>query len=362
VQTGFGDDAGPSTPAAPRATWWALLAVVCCGLTGCADAVRTASQTAVPIVVSSGLGELATPQSQAQLKAIAASPAVQEAGYGVGLGIGRGILDEGTAFLGGSGSHADEPPPAVGVAAPGGTATANAPTTRAAGARPAGPATAPATASATTTPASTQPSGAAKGMAFLQSNIGPVVGDVMRVAVTEGMRQGVGLEGRAEIRAAAETAGEGFMTGVTRSAERDTVPMLDRMLRDRLDPALDAAVHRRLGTALHDVLQEQVAPVVRQLVADCARDTLKMPVQPDNSPDVIANALNVSKGAGMGTHAALTDMGFLKPSGEWSTRLRLTLWGGVVLVALIGLATLVLLSLRIAITWSQWRQGRRAKA
>ncbi len=343
--------------------------LACClgGLTGCADLVRTASKTAVPIVVSSGLGELATPQSQAQLKSIAASPAVQEAGYGVGLGIGRGILDEGEAFLGGTGSKSDEPAPAVGVAAtvsPGGNggATAGAPTTRPVGAGGNGGAKAVAATGPATGPAATQGAGGgpAKGMAFVQSTLTPVVGDLVRTAVREGMGQAMGTDGRAEVGALAETAGDRFVAGMTRAADRDAAPVLGRLVRDQVDPVLDDAA-RRLGPALHDVLQQQVEPVVRDLVAECVRDTLKMPVRPENAPDVVANARNVSEGASLVTHDALIGVGALDRSGQLSPRLRLALWGGVALAGLVGVAALVLLGLRILIAWGEWRRAPAAR-
>ncbi len=381
-------------------------------LGGCTGIVRNASETAVPIVVDSGLGELATPKSQAQLKSIAASPAVQEAGYGVGLGIGRGILDEGTAFLGGSGSKSDEPPVAVGVAANGqqggeSASTANSPTTKAAGkAAGAKPTTAPATStSATTTAAATtKPAGRTKGEAFLEANITPAVGGVIRSAVSEGLRQASDPEARAHVRALAESAGDGFMTGVAHAAEREGTPLLQRMLHeaagrmtgpgvqsglsnaaktlgeglgtglaqaadrdgspvvgklfhDQIDPALGDAA-KQLGPVLHELLEKQVAPAARDLVAECVRDTLKMPVRPENAPDVVANARNVSTGAGQATHDAMINMGFLSPSGDISLKLRLSLWAGGVLVAVLGVTAVVLLSLRILIAWSEWRGNR----
>jgi hypothetical protein len=326
-----------------------VLAACCCaGPAGCVNAVRQASETAVPIVVDSGLGELATPRSQAQLKSIAASPAVQEAGYGVGLGIGRGILDEGSAFLGGSASKSDEPAPAVGVAAANqGTPapiTANAPSTRPAGASPV-------TANAPTTRAA-----GSGGLGTVEASLSPMIGRMVRSAVTEGLAQATAPEERAQVRAVAEAAGDGFVSGMSRAADREAGPVVGRMMRDRFDPILDD-VARRLGPALHDVLQQEVEPVVRDLVAECVRDTLKMPVRPENSPDVIANAHNVSLGAGQGTHDALVNMGILDPSGRWSPPVRLALWGGGTLLALLGLATLLLLYIRIRIAWSQWRRA-----
>jgi hypothetical protein len=393
-----------------------ILGLLACGLTGCTGIVRNASETAVPIVVDSGLGELATAKSQAQLKSIAASPAVQEAGYGVGLGIGRGILDEGTAFLGGSASKSDEPPVAVGVAANGqnggdSAPTANSPTTQVAAGTPR---TRPATAAATTAPATTTASTAVaptkqtKGEAFLEANITPAVGGVIRSAVTEGLSQASGPQSRAQVQALAESAGDGFMTGVARAAEREGTPLLSRMfsgaftratgpdgqaalshaaqtlgeglgsglarsadrdgspvvgrlVHDQIDPAVaDAA--RQLGPVLHELLEKQVAPAARDLVAECVRDTLKMPVRPENAPDVVANARNVSTGAGQATHEALIGMGFLDASGQWSLPLRVTIWGGSTLAALVGTASLVLLSLRILIAWREWRRGPAGQA
>ena len=384
---------------------------VACGtlfLTGCAGLVRQASETAVPIVVDSGLGELATPKSQAQLKSIAASPAVQEAGYGVGLGIGRGILDEGSAFLGGAASKSDEPPTAVGVAATtqGGAAapTAGAPTTKP------GAAAAPSGGGPTTRPAASKGKGG--GLASFQGTLTPFVGDLVRSAVTEGMGQATGPEGRAQVRATAEAAGDGLVAGLTQAAERDAGPVVGRMVhsaiadglnqangpevraqlrsmaeaagdgfasglskaaeRDagpavgrivqgQINPALDDAA-RRLGPILREVLSQQVEPVVRDLVAECVRDTLKMPVRPENAPDVIANAHNVSTGAGQATHEALVGMGVLEPSGRWSLRMRLAMWGVGVLGTLVGVATLVLLVLGILIAGSEWRRRRGSRA
>ena len=329
------------------------------------QAVREASRTAVPIIVDTGLGELATPQSQAQLKSIAASPAVQEAGYGVGLGIGRGILDEGSAFLGGSASKSDEPPPAVGVAATGkgGTAgtTANAPTTRAAG--PAVVAsTAPTTrsdgASVATANAPTTRAAGAGGLASLQATLDPMVGQIVRSAVAQGMGQASGPDGRVQIRAMADAAGDGFVTGMSRAAARDAAPVVGHIFDDRVDKALDDAA-RRLGPALHDVLQQQVEPVVRDLVAECVRDTLKMPVRPENSPDVVANAHNVSTGASLATHDALMQSGLLDASGRWALPVRLAVWGGGSLVTVLGLATLLLVCLRIRLAWTESRPARR---
>jgi hypothetical protein len=143
---------------------------------------------------------------------------------------------------------------------------------------------------------------------------------------------------------------------MSRAAARESGPVVARIVRDRFDPILDD-VARRLGPALHDVLQQEVEPVVRDLVAECVRDTLKMPVRPENSPDVVANAHNVSLGAGQGTHDALVNLGVLDPSGRWSPPVRLALWGGTSLLALLGLATLLLLYIRIRIAWSQWRRA-----
>ncbi len=337
----------------------AAVAVAGC-LGGCAAAVREASRTAVPIIVSTGLGELATPQSQAQLKSIAASPAVQEAGYGVGLGIGRGILDEGVAFVGGSGSKSDEPPPAVGIAATtagGSTAapTANAPTTRMAA--PATRAAAPATQAAASAAATTRPGAGGKGVAMLESTLTPVIGEMVRSAVTQGLGQAA--DERERVRLVAETAGDGFMTGVARAAERDGTPAVDRLLRQQVDPAVDDIVRNRLGPALNQLLVQQVAPAARQLVAECVRDTLEMPVRPENAPDVVANARNASIGASLGTHQAMIELGVLEPSGQFSAHTRLTIWGGTILLALLGLAALTLLVLRILLTLSTWRSARK---
>ena len=414
-QTSLGTPDGARRPRPGSLVRWSAAAVACGGLTGCAGLVKQAATTAVPIVVSSGLGELATPQSQAQLKSIAASPAVQEAGYGVGLGIGRGILDEGSAFLGGAPAKSDEPPTAVGVAAntngaAGAPPTAGAPTTRPVAAGGTGPAdrapatTAPANGSA---PAATQAAGKPSGLATLQANLSPFFGQTVRSVVTAGMEQASGPQQRAQVRALAESAGEGVVTGMTRSAERDIVPSLKRLtgpdaqaqvrtlaetageavvagmtrsaerdgvpalqriVRDKLNPgmtadlsaslsaAFDDAVRHHLGPALHDVLQEQVAPVVRQLVAESAQDTLAMPVRPENAPNVVANAHNVSLGASQTTHDALINVGVVEPDGRWSLHLRLVLWSAGILIALIGLAALALLTLHVMIAWSKWRR------
>ena len=397
-------------------TWRAAGVIAgCWGLTGCTGIVRNAAETAVPIVVDSGLGELATPKSQAQLKSIAASPAVQEAGYGVGLGIGRGILDEGTAFLGGSASKSDEPPVAVGVAANGqkggdSAPTANSPTTNLTGAKPTtAPATTATTAPATrTASAATRPSGQTKGEAFLEANLTPAVGGVIRSAVAAGLTQATDPEARAQVRALAESAGDGFMTGVAHAAEREGTPLVQRMFHeasgrmtgpdaqtalsnaaktlgeglgsglarsadrdgspvvgklfhDQIDPALSDAA-KQLGPVLHELLEKQVAPAARDLVAECVRDTLKMPVRPENAPDVVANARNVSTGAGQATHAALIDFGLLDPSGQVALSVRLALWSGGGLVALLIVLALVLVSLRIMISWAEWRGRRGSRA
>lgn len=263
------------------------------------------------------MDELTTRHAQSRLDALARSDGIQHAGYGIGLGVGRGIVDEETSIMGGSSAD-------FGAAS-----------------RP------------TTAPVSDRAS------AFVRADVNPAVAEIIRSAIAEGMSAATGPESRRQARAMAETIGEGLGSGMSREIERNLGPMVDRLLRERFGPDLTDAVRARLGPALHEVLEQQVGPVVREVFDQCARDTLQMAVQPENAPAVVENSRNASKGASFGNHDALMDMGVLTKEGKLSLQMRVALWGGSALLALLAAAALTLSILRIITTVAAWRRRRR---
>ena len=234
------------------------LTLGCCliALAGCASAVREAAKVTVPVVVSTGLGELGTPQSQAQLKSIA-----RLTGRAGGPGTASAWASAGASSTRASPSWAARPPRATNRRPPSASPPPGSPgrsrppalqppsrarpPTR--GVPPAGTGakngtdtpTAPGTPPPPIPPATQPAGGPAKGMALIQTQR-HAHGRADRPLGRHGRRRPGRRTpaGRAQVRLLAESAGDGLVAGMAKAADRrDGAPVLGRMLQDQVTPA-----------------------------------------------------------------------------------------------------------------------------
>ena len=327
---------------------WACRATVglaCCA-GGCANAVhdlaatagRAAGAAAPPAAVGS-LSTLEEPESQRALVAISRSPAVHETSRTVGHGVGRGIVDELVAVVTGVSTTRPDVDQDLGQDVGHG-----------------GP-----------------PTATGRDMAALaRRELDPLLKDAVRTAVQEAMRAIADPDSRAAARTMADAVGDGAVTGAAR-AMRENGPELARAVREEIGPTLAEALRQTLspllkqfsesfGPALHDFLQREVAPTVRQIWDQGAADALLIPTRPDVSPAVVQNARNLSLGTGLGTNDSFIQMGLLSKSGGMTGKAKAMFWGVAVVVALVGLcagAGLVVLTMTAVGLWRQPRPAGR---
>ncbi len=336
-----------------------LAAALLLAVAGCGPVVHDLGTAAGAGAATGVVGELKKPDDQVALSDVAASPGAQRASQAVGVGLARGLVDEGAAVVTGQASI-----DAVGA--------------RAAGLDP----------STRPTP---QSADEVRGrvMAFVQQDVDPVVADVVRsavrqglgeaatpqsqaeldrvvgeavrTAVRQGMTEALNPQSQADAHAMAQTVGDGATRGIVGAVRQEVGPDLGRfvhdqvgpavsdvmvndvrpalrgLFRDDIGPAVDETMRDHVRPALRDFFHDDIAPTVVQILQESAANALKVPVRPDVQPAVIKNASNLSLGASYGSNQGMIDLGVLAPDGSLKFKARAFLWGVVIVVLLAGL-------------------------
>ncbi|MDB5297680.1 MAG: hypothetical protein JWO31_3663, partial [Phycisphaerales bacterium] len=86
---------------------------------GCAQAVKQAAREAAPPAAKSAIVELAKPENQGTLNAVAEAPGVRRLGNAAGQGVGQGMLDYVFALVTGDATGADPQTPTTSPVATG---------------------------------------------------------------------------------------------------------------------------------------------------------------------------------------------------------------------------------------------------
>ena len=316
-----------------------------------------AGKTAPPAALDK-IVDMDTPANRERVARIVRSETAQDASRTLGNGIGKGLIDE--LFAVGSGAVRKQ----FADLAPSDTQPAATPS---AGTQPAD--------TQSGNNASTRPSlnlGNARLERIFQNQIDPMIAEIARTFVYEGIKAGTGPEAQNGARAITRATSDGAMQGAI-DALKEHGPVLKDVIVNQFGPAVGEALRQQITPwvqelrrqnfrgDIHAVLQEELAPTARQLWDQGAKDTLLIPTQPDIAPAVVTNSRNLSKGAGFGSHDAMIELGVLNSAGNFTLHLKLALWGGVVIAVLIGIAAAASIVLLVMMIVRMWRNPARSK-
>ncbi len=279
------------------------LALVLCaaGLTGCAQTVHDIGSAATSGAVPSAIAELQRTPNQQGLSAITASPPVEKASWTVGVGLGHGIVD------GAIGEVMGEPVDPT----------------------------------STTRPSLKIPAGTGDQIsAFMKQNIEPAVMELVRKSAHEAMQEILGPDSQKQAGAMAQAIGDGTETGINRVFERDTVPLVLKMVREQIEPEVAKILNQQVRRGFLVWLKEDIDPYLKQLITETAAETLKMPTRPDIVPSVVSNARNLSIGGSLGAHDAAVELGFLDKNGTFTNGTKWFIAGTVTVLVLVGLVAI----------------------
>ncbi len=364
---------------------WAAAALAC-GLAGCSQAVHDLGAAAGGGAASGAFQELRKPDTQQVVVEVAGSDGGQRAAQAVGVGLGRGLVYEGTAVATGQASIADVTgravaldPSAPAASQPGLPADADArvrtfvdqhvdplvgDVVRSAVRQGVDEAAAPQSQGQIRSVAETVGSGATHGVAtaLTQGDLDPAIANLVRTAVRQGMQEALGPQSRQDAAAMAETVGDAATHGIVTAFQRDGGPVIDRATGQRLGPAIDSVLYDHVRPALSNFFHDDIAPTVVEILKESAENALKVAVKADVQNAVIQNSVNLSKGATFGSHDAAIDLGLLRRDGSLTLKTRAFFWSVAVLIVLAGLVAvgfLVVLSM-LAVSIRRGRLGPRA--
>jgi hypothetical protein len=122
--------------------------------------------------------------------------------------------------------------------------------------------------------------------------------------------------------------------GVTSAFERDAAPMIERLMRNDLMPAMNQATKDQLRPAIQSWIRQDLNPAIRQIVSEMAADALIIPTRPEVAPAVVQNARNVSKGGSYGARDFAIETGIITPTGGLTTGMKIL---GLCVFGLFGL-------------------------